>query len=129
MMAAVCHAGSFSDKQMEKFVKFLKKGKYNDASAVLVDKMDLSPEMKTSTIATYAGHIQSISLGHGKLLNYTTLRTKRLSKSFEDTVYQINCEKSSWLVMIREYVAPSGKSFFSGFRLLTEEDVFTYYEK
>jgi hypothetical protein len=31
--------------------------------------------------------------------------------------------------MIREYVSPSGKSFFWELEVLTEEDVFKFYER
>ena len=52
-----------------------------------------------------------------------------LSKAYDETVYQINCEKSAWLIVIKEYVSPNGKSEFSELRVLTEEDVFKYYDK
>ena len=130
LMAAFCYAGEGADKQMEKFFGFLKKAKYKEASAALLDYgMNLSAEQKEVSIAQYAGHFTNFIKQHGKPLNFTTLRTRRLSKNFDETVYQINCEKSAWLIVIKEYVSPSGKSEFSELRILTEEDVFKYYDK
>lgn len=129
LMAVVCHAGEFADKQMDLFMKSLKKAKYKEAAAALMNYMEMGDEQRQVNIAQYAGHFSTIIKQHGKVLNYTKLRTRRLAKNHDETVYQINCDKSSWIVMIREYVSPNGKSFFWEFGAFTEEDVFLFYEK
>ena len=130
LMTAMCHAGAVTDKQMDKVEKFLKKSKYKDAASSLLDYgMDMSKEQKAVGVSQYAGYFEKFVKQHGKVLNHTKLRTRRLSKSYDDTVYQINCEKSAWLIVITEYVSLNGKSAFSALRVVTEEDVFKYYEK
>ena len=130
LMAAMCHAGAVADKQMDKVEKFLKKSKYKDAASSLLDYgMDMSKEQKAVGVSQYAGYFEKFVKQHGKVLNHTKLRTRRLAKNHDETVYQINCDKSAWLVMIREYVSPSGKSFFWELEVLTEEDVFKFYER
>ncbi|WP_290735621.1 hypothetical protein [Fibrobacter sp. UBA3806] len=130
LMAAMCHAGAVADKQMDKVEKFLKKSKYKDAASSLLDYgMDMSKEQKAVGVSQYAGYFEKFVKQHGKVLNHTKLRTRRLSKSYDETVYQINCEKSAWLIVITEYESLNGKSAFSALRVVTEEDVFKYYEK
>lgn len=124
LMAFVCHAGEVADKQMEKVYGFLKNAKYKEASAAIFDKMDLAPEEKNTNISVYAGYFNKFTAQHGKPLNYTKWRHKSLSKAFDETVYQINCEKSAWMIMIREYVTPDAKSYFQAFNIVTEEDIF-----
>ena len=129
-MAVVGYAGEVADKQMDKVEKFLKKAKYKDAAAALMDYgMNLGAEQKEVSIMQYAGYFEKFVKQHGKVLNHTTLRTRRLSKSYDETVYQINCDKSAWLIVIKEYASPNGKSEFSELRILTEDDVFKYYDK
>lgn len=129
-LATVCYAGETADKQMDKFTDFLKKAKYKEAaSSLLTYGLNTSDEQKDVKITQYAGHFKRFIKQHGKILNHTKLRTRQLSKQFDETVYQINCEKSAWLIMIREYSSPNGKSQFSELRILTEDDVFKYYEK
>ena len=129
LMAAVCHAGVVADKQMEKFFAFLKKAKYKEASLVILEKVEIAPEQKEVNIAQYTGIFKTIITQHGKPLNYTKWRTKRLSKNFDETIYQINCEKSAWMIMIREYVQANGGSTFSEFNIVTEDDIFKKYVK
>ena len=129
LMSAFCFAGEGADKQMEKFFGFLKKAKYKEAAAALMNYMEMGDEQRQVNIAQYAGHFSTIIKQHGKVLNYTKLRTRRLAKNHDETVYQINCDKSAWIVMIREYVSPNGKSFFWEVGAFTEEDVFKFYEK
>ena len=130
LMAVLCHAGEVADKQMEKVENFLKKSNYKDAASSLLDYgMNMSDEQRAVGVMQYAGYFEKFVKQHGKVLNHTKLRTRRLSKNYDETVYQINCEKSAWLIVITEYVSPNGKSEFSELRILTEEDVFKYYEK
>lgn len=129
LMAVMCHAGEVADKQMDIFTKSLKKAKYKEAASALLDYMEMGDEQKTVNIAQYAGHFSTFIKQHGKVLNHTKLRTRRLSKNHDETVYQINCANSAWLVMIREYVSPNGKSYFWEFGVFTEDDVFKFYEK
>lgn len=129
LMAIASHAGEEADKQMEKFFGYLKKAKYKESAHSILDYVNMGDEQKEVRVANYAGHFENFIKQHGKALNYTTLRTRRLSKNFDETVYQINCEKSAWLVMIREYATPGGKSEFSELGIFTEDDVFKYYEK
>lgn len=130
LLASFCYAGEVSDKQMDKVEKFLKKSKYKEAASALLDYgMNLADEQKTVGVTQYAGYFEKFVKQHGKVLNHTKLRTRRLSKVYDETVYQINCEKSAWLIVIKEYVSPNGKSEFSELRVLTEEDVFKYYDK
>jgi hypothetical protein len=129
-MAVVCHAGEVADKQMDQFTNFLKKAKYKEAATALLEYVaDMGEEQRSVNIAQYAAHFSTFIKQHGKVLNYTKLRTRRLAKNHDETVYQINCDKSAWLVMIREYVSPSGKSFFWELEVLTEDDVFKFYER
>ena len=128
-MAVAGYAGEVADKQMDQLAKFLKKSKYKEAAAALMNYMEMGDEQRQVNIAQYAGHFSTIIKQHGKVLNYTKLRTRRLAKNHDETVYQINCEKSAWLIVIKEYVSPNGKSEFSELRVLTEEDVFKYYDK
>ena len=74
-----------------------------------------------------AGILKRFTLQHGKPLNYTKWRTKRLSKGFDETVYQLNCEKSAWMVMIREYTTAAGDGIFTVYNLVTEDDIFQKY--
>ena len=97
--------------------------------ALLEYVADMGEEQRSVNIAQYAAHFSTFIKQHGKVLNYTKLRTRRLAKNHDETVYQINCDKSAWLVMIREYVSPSGKSFFWELEVLTEDDVFKFYER
>ncbi|MBO4436926.1 MAG: hypothetical protein J5791_08605 [Fibrobacter sp.] len=130
LMTVMCHAGEVADKQMDKVENFLKQSKYKDAASSLLDYgMNMSDEQKTVGVMQYAGYFEKFVNQHGKVLNHTKLRTRRLSKNYDETVYQINCEKSAWLIVITEYVSPNGKSEFSELRVLTEEDVFKYYDK
>lgn len=129
LMATFCFAGEGTDKQMELFYGFLKKAKYNEAATAILEKVDLGVEEKATNISVYAGYLNRFTVQHGKPLNYTKWRHKSLSKSFDETVYQINCEKSAWMVMIREYASPDGKSFFSEFNIVTEEDIFERFAK
>lgn len=129
LMAVAGYAGEVADKQMDQLAKFLKKSKYKEAAAALMNYMEMGDEQRQVNIAQYAGHFSTIIKQHGKVLNYTKLRTRRLAKNHDETVYQINCEKSAWLIVIKEYVSPNGKSEFSELRVLTEEDVFKYYDK
>ena len=129
LMAVMCHAGEVADKQMEQFTKFLKKAQYKEAASALLEYVDMGEEQRPVNIAQYAGHFSTFIKQHGKVLNHTKLRTRRLAKNHDETVYQINCDKSAWLVMIREYVSPSGKSFFWELEVLTEDDVFKFYER
>ena len=129
LMAVAGYAGEVADKQMDQLAKFLKKAKYKEAAAALMNYMEMGDEQRQVNIAQYAGHFSTIIKQHGKVLNYTKLRTRRLAKNHDETVYQINCEKSAWLIVIKEYVSPNGKSEFSELRVLTEEDVFKYYDK
>ena len=129
LMAVAGYAGEVADKQMDQLAKFLKKAKYKEAAAALMNYMEMGDEQRQVNIAQYAGHFSTIIKQHGKVLNYTKLRTRRLSKNHDETVYQINCDKSAWIVMIREYVSPNGKSFFWEVGAFTEEDVFKFYEK
>ena len=130
LMAVAGYAGEVADKQMDKVEKFLKKSKYKDAASSLLDYgMDMSKEQKAVGVSQYAGYFEKLVKQHGKVLNHTKLRTRRLSKTYDETVYQINCEKSAWLIVIKEYVSPNGKSEFIELRVLTEEDVFKYYDK
>ncbi|MBO4713590.1 MAG: hypothetical protein J5615_06850 [Fibrobacter sp.] len=130
LMAVVCHAGEVADKQMDQFTNFLKKAKYKEAATALLEYVaDMGEEQRSVNIAQYAAHFSTFIKQHGKVLNYTKLRTRRLAKNHDETVYQINCDKSAWLVMIREYVSPSGKSFFWELEVLTEDDVFKFYER
>ena len=130
LMAVAGYAGEVADKQMDQLAKFLKKAKYKEAASSLLDYgMDMSKEQKAVGVSQYAGYFEKFVKQHGKVLNHTKLRTRRLSKSYDETVYQINCEKSAWLIVITEYVSLNGKSAFSALRVVTEEDVFKYYEK
>lgn len=129
LMAVMCHAGEFADKQMDIFTKSLKKAKYKEAAAALLNYMEMGEEQRNVDITQYAGHFSTFIKQHGKVLNHTKLRTRRLAKNHDETVYQINCAKSAWLVMIREYVTPEGKSYFWEFGVFTEDDVFKFYEK
>ena len=130
LMAVAGYAGEVADKQMDQLAKFLKKAKYKEAASSLLDYgMDMSKEQKAVGVSQYAGYFEKFVKQHGKVLNHTKLRTRRLSKAYDETVYQINCEKSAWLIVIKEYVSPNGKSEFSELRVLTEEDVFKYYDK
>ena len=130
LMAVMCHAGEVADKQMDQFTNFLKKAKYKEAATALLEYVaDMGEEQRSVNIAQYAAHFSTFIKQHGKVLNYTKLRTRRLAKNHDETVYQINCDKSAWLVMIREYVSPSGKSFFWELEVLTEDDVFKFYER
>ena len=130
LMAVVCHAGEVADKQMGNVENFLKKSNYKDAASSLLDYgMNISDEQRAVGVMQYAGSFEKFVKQHGKVLNHTKLRTRRLSKNYDETVYQINCDKSAWLIVITEYVSPNGKSEFSELRVLTEEDVFKYYDK
>ena len=130
LMAVAGYAGEVADKQMDKVEKFLKKSKYKEAATALLDYgLNMADEQKVVGVTQYAGYFEKFVKQHGKVLNHTKLRTRRLSKAYDETVYQINCEKSAWLIVITEYVSPNGKSEFSELRVLTEEDVFKYYDK
>lgn len=124
LMAVMSHAGEYADKQMDSFFKLVKKAKYKEAIAAVLDYVDIAPEQREVTGSQYAGFVKTFMTQHGKALNYTKWRTKRLSKTFDETVYQINCEKSAWMVVIREYVKADGSSAFSFFNLISEEDIF-----
>ena len=130
LMAVAGYAGEVADKQMDKVEKFLKKSKYKEAATALLDYgLNMADEQKVVGVTQYAGYFEKFVKQHGKVLNHTKLRTRRLSKTYDETVYQINCEKSAWLIVITEYVSLNGKSAFSALRVVTEEDVFKYYDK
>ena len=129
LMVVMCHAGDFSDKQMAGAFKFFKKAKYKEAAEILLQHTEVPAEQKTAMVSEYEGIFKKIFLQHGKALNYTKWKTKRLSNSYDETVYQINCEKSAWMFTLNEYAKPDSGSVFTAFRFVTEDDVFIRYGK
>lgn len=125
-------AGSLSDTQMQKFFEFSKQGKYTEAATALIEHLqsiDEQPELKASEITKYTGFLKQIYTEHGKPFGYTKWKTKSLSKNWVQSVYQVNCEKSAWMIELTEYTSPDGKSTFDAFIFATEEDVFKIYGK
>ena len=129
LVAVMCHAGDFSDKQMADAFKFIKKAKYKEAAAVLLKHTEVPAEQKDVMVTDYEGVFKKFFAQHGKALNYTKWKTKRLSNSFDETVYQINCEKSAWMIAMHEYAKPASGSVFTAFRFVTEDDIFIQYGK
>lgn len=129
LVAVMCHAGDFSDKQMADAFKFIKKAKYKEAAEVLLKHTEVPAEQKDVMVTDYEGVFKKFFAQHGKALNYTKWKTKRLSNSFDETVYQINCDKSAWMLTLREYAKSASGSTFTAFRFVTEEDVFIQYGK
>lgn len=129
LVAVMCHAGDFSDKQMADAFKFIKKAKYKEAAEVLLKHTEVPAEQKDVMVTDYEGVFKKFFAQHGKALNYTKWKTKRLSNSFDETVYQINCEKSAWMIAMHEYAKPGSGSVFTAFRFVTEDDIFIQYGK
>ena len=129
LVAVMCHAGVFSDKQMADAFKFIKKAKYKEAAEVLLKHTEVPAEQKNVMVTDYEGVFKKFFAQHGKALNYTKWKTKRLSNSFDETVYQINCEKSAWMIAMHEYAKPASGSVFTAFRFVTEDDIFIQYGK
>lgn len=125
-------AGELADSQMEKFMEFSKKEKYEDAVSALLDAVLLlsnQPDVKKTEMIAYAGYVKRFFATHGKPLNHTKWRKRSLSKNWDETVYQINCEYSAWMIEIREYVNSEGVHSFGEFRFVTEDDIFKVYGK
>ena len=129
LVAVMCHAGDFSDKQMADAFKFIKKAKYKETAEVLLKHTEVPAEQKEVMVTDYEGVFKKFFAQHGKALNYTKWKTKRLSNSFDETVYQINCEKSAWMIAMHEYAKPASGSVFTAFRFVTEDDIFIQYGK
>ena len=129
VMASASFAGDFSDKQMADAFKFIKKAKYKEAAEVLLKHTEVPAEQKDVMVTDYEGVFKKFFAQHGKALNYTKWKTKRLSNSFDETVYQINCEKSAWMIAMHEYAKPASGSVFTAFRFVTEDDIFIQYGK
>ena len=82
LVAVMCHAGDFSDKQMADAFKFIKKAKYKEAAEVLLKHTEVPAEQKDVMVTDYEGVFKKFFAQHGKALNYTKWKTKRLSNSF-----------------------------------------------
>ncbi|PWJ63329.1 MULTISPECIES: hypothetical protein [unclassified Fibrobacter] len=130
--AAFSCAGELAEKQMAKFVDFVKKQKYEDATSSLMDHVyafENSDAAKNNAVVFYAGKMKEFTRQHGKPLGFTKWRTRTLAKNMEEIVFQINCEKSAWMLEIHEYVGDDGKHRFGDIRYVTEEDIFKAYAK
>jgi hypothetical protein len=53
LMAVMCHAGEFADKQMDIFTKALKKAKYKEAATALLNYMEMGEEQRNVDITQY----------------------------------------------------------------------------
>lgn len=123
-------AGEFADKQVKKFVDFTKKGQYEKAVSVFLDNHALflnDSLSKKQNVVAHAGVVKKFITQHGKIVNYTKWRTRTLSKDMTETVYQINCQYSAWMVEVIEYLPPKGKPVFNSVRYVSEEDIFKIY--
>lgn len=129
---AFASAGELSDHQMEKIFQHLKKKNFTEAAAAAMDSVfafENSPEVKTNTIAYYSGKLKEFTQQHGIPVGYTLWRTRRLSKNMEEVVFQVNCQKSAWMLEFHEFVNDAGKHYFSEVRYVTEDDIFKAYVK
>lgn len=132
LASALTYAGELSDSQMAKFFEFSKQEKYTEAVTAILEYVLTyreQPMVLASETTRLSGIVKQFFMQHGKPLSYTMWKRRSLSKNWDQTVYQINCEKSAWMVELREYIGADGSRSFNEFRYVTEEDIFKAYAK